>query len=111
MLGHIFSTNKYFSSYKRFEDIYKLNREKIHLKIPKRYTIKNNDKTQDNETIITQNIFEVLIDSDESDTHACDNDNDELSNNVSGIASPQVNLRNDNAKKYRHKHKNKSEKK
>lgn len=51
------------------------------------------------------------MDSDESDTNACDNDNDELSNNVTGNTSPQVNLINDTVKKYQHKRKNKTKKK
>ena len=42
---------------------------------------------------ITQNRYEVLSDSDENDTKGCNNDNDELSNNVTAsISSRQVNL-------------------
>ena len=44
----------------------------------KRYSFKNSDKTQDNETIITQNRYEVFSDSDESNTNWCNNDNGKL---------------------------------
>ena len=60
----------------------------------KRYSAQNSDKAQDNETITTQNRYEVLIDSDESDTNGCNNGNDKLSNNVTAsISSRHVNLR------------------
>lgn len=61
------------------EDNYNINDEKIQLETPKRHTNKSNDKIQENETMITQNIYEALIDSDGSDTKACDNDKDENS--------------------------------
>ena len=77
------------------EDNYKKNVAKNQFEIPKGYSFKNSDKTQDNETIITQNIYEVLSDSDESDTNGCNNDNDKSSNNVTAsISSRQVNLGN-----------------
>ena len=50
------------------EDNYKKNVEKNQFETPERYSFKNSDKTQDNETILTQNRYEVLSDSDESDT-------------------------------------------
>ena len=82
------------------EDNYKNIVEKNQFKTPKRYSVKNSDKTQDNETIITQNRYEVLSDSEESDTSGCNNDNDKLSNNVTAnISSRQVNLRNNDIKK------------
>ena len=49
------------------EDNYENNVEKNQFETPKRYSVKNSDKTQDNETIITQNTYELLVDSDESD--------------------------------------------
>ena len=95
LLENIFSNNKDFSFYKKLEDNYKKNVEKNQFEIPKGYSFKNSDKTQDNETIITQNIYEVLSDSDESDTNGCNNDNDKSSNNVTAsISSRQVNLGN-----------------
>ena len=60
---------------------------------------------------ITQNRYEVLSDSDENDTKGCNNDDDELSNNVTArISSRQVNLGNNDMKKYQHKHKSKTKK-
>ena len=58
------------------EDNYKKNVEKNQFETRKRYSFKNSDKTQDNETILTQNRYEVLSDSDESDTNGSNNDND-----------------------------------
>ena len=91
LLDNIFSNNKHSSSYKKLEDNYKNNVEINQFETPKSYSVKNSDKTQDNETIITQNRYEVLSGSDESDTNGCNNDNDKLSN-----------------KKDRHKHKSKT---
>ena len=60
---------------------------------------------------ITQNRYEVLSDSDENDTKGCNNDDDELSNNVTtSISSRQVNLGNNDIKKDQHKHKSKTKK-
>ena len=64
LLENIFSKNEDFSSYKNLEDNYKNNVEKNHFETPKRYSFKNSDKTQDNETIITQNRYELFSDSD-----------------------------------------------
>ena len=64
---------KDFSSYKKFEDNYKNNVEKNQFETPRRYSFKNSDKTQDNETIIIQNRYEVVSDSDESDTNGSNN--------------------------------------
>ena len=92
------------------EDNCKINIKKINLKFPKRYSVKNSDKTQDSETIITQNRYEILSESDESDTNRCNNDNDKLSNNVTASIQSHVNLRNDDVKKDRHKQKSKIKK-
>ena len=103
LLENIFSNNKNFSSYKKLEDNCKNNVEKNQSETPKRYSFKNSDKTQINEKIITQNRYEVLSDSDESDTNGCNNDNDKLSNNVTAcILSRQVNLGNNDMKKDQH---------
>ena len=60
---------------------------------------------------ITQKRYEVLSDSDENDTKGCNNDDDELSNNVTtSISSRQVNLGNNDVKKDQHKHKSKTKK-
>ena len=60
---------------------------------------------------ITQNRYEALPDSDENDTTESNNDNDELSNNVTtSISSRQVNLGNNDVKKDQHKHKIKTKK-
>ena len=65
----------------------------------KGYSPQNSSKTQENETITTQNRYEVLIDSDESDTNGCNNSNEKISNYVTAsISSRQVNLRNDEIK-------------
>ena len=48
--------------------------------------------------------------SDENDTKGCNNDNDELSNNVTASSSRQVNLGNNDLKKDQHKHKSKIKK-
>ena len=91
------------------EDNYKNNVEKNQFETPKRYSVKNSNKIQDNETIVTQNRYEVLSDSDESNTNGCNNDNDKLSNNVTAsMLSRQVNLRNNDIKKDQHKHKSKT---
>ena len=87
LLQNIFSNNKDFSSYKKLEDNYKNTVEKNQFETPKSCSVKNSDKTQDNETIITQNRYEVLSDSDESDTNKCNNGNDKLSNNVTASKS------------------------
>ena len=89
---------------------HKINLEKNQFETPKRYTGKSSNKTQDNETIITQERYDVLIDPDESDANGRTNDNDELSNNVTASASSQVNLRNNDVKKDQHKHKSKTKK-
>ena len=82
------------------EDNYKNNVQKYQFETPKRCSFKNSDKTQDNEINITQNRYEVVSDSDESDTKGYNNDNDELSNNVTAsISSRQVNLGNNDIKK------------
>ena len=75
-----FSNNKYFLFfYKKLKENHKINLEKNQFETPKRYTGKSSNKTQDNETIITQERYEVLIDPDESDANGRTNDNDELS--------------------------------
>ena len=89
---------------------HKISLEKNQFETPKRYTGKSSNKTQDNETIITQERYDVLIDPDESDANGRTNDNDELSNNVTASASSQVNLRNNDVKKDQHKHKSKTKK-
>ena len=89
---------------------HKINLEKNQFETPKRYTGKSSNKTQDNETVITQERYDVLIDPDESDANGRTNDNDELSNNVTASASSQVNLRNNDVKKDQHKHKSKTKK-
>ena len=82
------------------EDYYKNKVEKNQFETPKRYSVKNSDKTQDNEAFITQKRHRLLIDSDESNTSEFDNDNEKLSGNVTvSISSQQVNIRNDNIKK------------
>ena len=48
---------------------------------------------------MTRNRYEAFSDSDENDTTGCNNDNDELSNNVTSISSRQVNLGNNDVKK------------
>ena len=96
----------------KLEDIYKNNVEKNRFETPKRYSFKNSDKTQDIETVTTRNRYEVLSDSDESDTKGCNNDNDKLSNNVTtSISSRQVNLGNNEIKKHQYEHKSKTKKK
>ena len=82
------------------EDNYKNNVQGNLFETPKRYSFKKSNKTQDNEINITQNRYEVLSDSDENDTKGCNNDNNELSNNVTAsISSRQANLGNNNIKK------------
>ena len=91
------------------EDNYKNNVKGNQFETLKRYSFKNGDKTQDNEINITQNRYEVLSDSDENDTKGCNNDNDELSNNLTAsISSRQVNLGNNDIKKDQQKHKSKT---
>ena len=69
--------------------------KKNQFETPKRYSFKNSDKTQDNKTVITQNRYEVLSDSDKSDKNGYNNDFDKLSNNITAsISSRQVNLGN-----------------
>ena len=100
LLENIFSNNKSFSSYEKLEDNYKNNVQRNQFETPKRYSFKNSHKTQDNEINITQNRYEALSDSDENDTKGCNNDNDELSSNVTtSISSRQVNLGNHDIKK------------
>ena len=85
--------------------------EKNRFETPKRYSFKNSDKTQDLETVITRNRYEVLSDSDESDTNGINNGNDRLSNDVTtSISSRQVNLGNNDIKKHQHEHKSKTKK-
>ena len=63
------------------------------------YSSQNSNKTQENETITTQNRYEVLIDSDESDANGCNTSNEKISNYVTAsISSRQVNPRNDEIK-------------
>ena len=81
LLENIFSNNRDFDSYKKLEDKYE-NNVKKKFETPERYSFKNSDKTQDAGTVITQNRYEVLSDSDEINTNGCNNDNDKLSNNV-----------------------------
>ena len=57
---------------------------------------------------MTKNRYEDFIDSNESNTNECNNDDAKLSNNVIISLSSQVNIRNDNIKKDQHKHKNKT---
>ena len=74
-------------------------------------SFKNSYETQDNEINITQNRYEGLSESDENDTKGCNNDNDELSSNVTtSISSRQVNLGNNGIKKNQRKHKSKTKK-
>ena len=87
LLENIFSNKKSFSSYEKLEDNYKNNVQGNQFVTPKRYSFKNVNKTQDNEINITQNRYEVLSDSDENDTKGCNNNNDELSNNVTASKS------------------------
>ena len=76
----------------------------------KGYSSQNSNKTQENETITTQNRYEVLIDSDESDTNGCNNSNEKISNYVTAsISSRQVNLRNDDIKNINIKERKKKE--
>ena len=111
LLENIFSNKKSFSSYEKLEDNYKNNVQGNQFVTPKRYSFKNVNKTQDNEINITQNRYEVLSDSDENDTKGCNNDNDELSNNITtSISSRQVNLGNNYIRKDQHKHKSKTKK-
>ena len=56
-----------FSSYEKLEDNYKNHVQKNPFETPKRYSFRNRDKTQVNEINITQNRYEVLSDSDDSD--------------------------------------------
>ena len=93
------------------EDNYKNNVQINQFEAPKRFSFKNNDKTQDNEINITQNKYEVLSDSDENDTIGWNNDNDKLSNNVTTSAPPrQVNLGNNDIRKDQQKRKSKTKK-
>ena len=111
LLENIFSNDEVFPSYKKLEDNYKNNVKKKQFESPKRYSFKNTDKIQANEKIIIQNRYEVLSDSDESDTNGCNNDNDKLSNNVTAsIPSRQVNIEINDIKKDQHKHKSKTKK-
>ena len=111
LLENVFSNNKSFPSYEKVEDNYKNNVQKNQFETPKRCSFKNSHETHDNEMHITQNKYEALTDSYESDTTGCNNDNDQLSNNVTtSISSRQVNLRNNDVKKDQHKHKSKTEK-
>ena len=87
------------------EDNYKNNVQRNQFETSKRYSFKNSHKTQDNEINITQNRYEALSDSDENDTKGCNNDNDELSSNVTtSISSRQVNLGNNDKKNNQNKH-------
>ena len=95
MLENIFSNEKDFSSYKELENNYKNNVEKNQFETPKRYSVKNSG----NEISITQSRYEILFDSDESDTNGCNNDNDKTNNVTASISSRQVNLRTDGIKK------------
>ena len=52
---------------------------KTSIETPKRYSVKNSDKTQNHKTIIADNRYEVLSDSDESDANRYNNDNYKLS--------------------------------
>ena len=81
------------------EDNYKNNVQRNQSETRKRYSYKNSHKTQDNEKNMTRNRYEAFSDSDENDTTGCNNDNDELSNNVTSISSRQVNLGNSDVKK------------
>ena len=108
------------------EDNYKNNVQINQFEAPKRFSFKNNDKTQDNEINIIQNRYEktqgneiniiqnryeVLSDSYGNDTIGWNNDNDKLSNNVTTSASPrQVNLGNNDIRKDQQKHKSKTKK-
>ena len=96
---------------KSWKIIIKKRWKKNQCETPKRYSVKNSNKTQDNEITLTQNRYEVLSCLDESDTNRCNNDNGKLSNNVTASISSQVNLRNDDVKEDWHKHKSKTKKK
>ena len=94
------------------EDNYKNNVEKNRFETLMRYSFKKSDKTQDIQTVITLNRYEVLSDSVESDTNGCNNENDKLSNNVTAsISSQQVNLGNNDIKRDQYEHKSKTKKK
>ena len=111
LLENIFSSKKGFSSYEKLEDNYKNNVQGNQFEILKRYSFKSSHKTQDNEINIIQNRYEVLSDSDENNTKGCNNDNDELSDNVTtSIPSRQVNFGNNDIKKDQRKHKSKTKK-
>ena len=100
MLEIFFSNNKSFSCYENLEDNYKNNVQRNQFETSKRYSFKNSHETQDNEINITQNRYEALSESDENDTKGCNNDNGELSSNVTtSISSRQVNLGNNDIKK------------
>ena len=87
------------------KDNYEVNVKKNQFETPESYSVKNSDKTQDNETIRTQNRYEVLFDSDESDINGCNNYNDKLCNTVTVTILSKVNLRNNDVKKDQHKYK------
>ena len=88
------------------KDNYEVNvKKKNQFETPESYSVKNSDKTQDNETIRTQNRYEVLFDSDESDINRCNNYNDKLCNTVTVTILSKVNLRNNDVKKDQHKYK------
>ena len=87
------------------KDNYEVNVKKNQFETPESYSVKNSDKTQDNETIRTQNRYEVLFDSDESDINRCNNYNDKLCNTVTVTILSKVNLRNNDVKKDQHKYK------
>ena len=87
------------------KDNYEVNVKKNQFETPESYSVKNSDKTQDNETIRTQNRYEVLFDSDERDINGCNNYNGKLCNTVTVTILSKVNLRNNDVKKDQHKYK------
>ena len=93
------------------EDNYKNNVQRNQFETSKRYSFKNSHETQDKEINITQNRYEALSESDENDTKGWNNDNGELSSNITtSISSRQVNLGNNDIKKNQRKHKSKTKK-
>ena len=67
-----------------------INVEKEQFETPKRYTVKNSDTTQDDQIVITQGTYEVLIDSDESDINGCNSTvtavaGDSIVKNIKGL--------------------------
>ena len=82
LLENVFSNNKIFLLMKSWKIIIKKKVQGNRFETPKRYSLKNGDKSQDSQINITQNRYEVLSDSDENYTKRCNKDDDGLSNNI-----------------------------